>query len=400
MSPHTMHDPWYDSMADAQACSCWLNCYLREFAIPQRAVQFDYRGLDRPGPRVAEQRWLRIDLGEVGTLCVRIAFADRLGRCRFASAPFLKSAGKPWHSLDAQTLARCLLQALGSAQDINPELLAQSANSVAVTAALLRQAQVAAATGEVMIDAEQSMLWGHALHPTPKSREGVDLDQVLACAPEARASFQLFWFRIDPRLLRIQGRDVRATLKQLSGSDDLYPCHPWEAQRLLDAPLLRSLQARGLITPVGPLGDALRPTSSVRTLYHPELAYFLKCSVHVRLTNCVRKNAWYELESAVALTELLAPSWRALATQVPGFDVMLEPAATSLDVASVEPALHAADPLAARTLSESFGILYRQNIPAAQRARWQPQVAAALFTCDAQGNSVCAARLRALGSAQ
>ncbi|RXT69112.1 IucA/IucC family C-terminal-domain containing protein, partial [Pseudomonas syringae] len=108
----------------------------------------------------------------------------------------------------------------------------------------------------------------------------------------------------------------------------------------------------------------------------------------------------YELESAVALTELLAPSWRALATQVPGFDVMLEPAATSLDVASVDPALHAADPLAARTLSESFGILYRQNIPAAQRARWQPQVAAALFTCDAQGNSVCAARLRALGSAQ
>lgn len=160
------------------------------------------------------------------------------------------------------------------------------------------------------------------------------------------------------------------------------------------------MQARGLIAPVGPLGDALRPTSSVRTLYHPELAYFLKCSVHVRLTNCVRKNAWYELESAVALTELLAPSWRALATQVPGFDVMLEPAATSLDVASVDPALHAADPLAARALSESFGILYRQGIPAAQRARWQPQVAAALFTCDAQGDSVCAARLRALGSAQ
>lgn len=400
MSPHTMHDPWYDSMADAQACSCWLNCYLREFAIPQHAVQFDYRGLDRPGPRVAEQRWLRIDLGESGALCVRIAYADRLGRCRFASAPFLKSAGKPWHSLDAQALARCLLQALGSAQAINPELLAQSANSVAVTAALLRQAQVTAATGEAMIDAEQSMLWGHALHPTPKSREGVDLDQVLACAPEARAAFQLFWFRIDPRLLRTQGRDVRATLRQLCGSDDLYPCHPWEAQRLLDAPLLRSLQARGLIAPVGPLGDALRPTSSVRTLYHPELAYFLKCSVHVRLTNCVRKNAWYELESAVALTELLAPSWRALATQVPGFDVMLEPAATSLDVASVDPALHAADPLAARALSESFGILYRQGIPAAQRARWQPQVAAALFTCDAQGDSVCAARLRALGSAQ
>jgi len=400
MMPHTMHDDWYDSMAHAQACSCWLNCYLREFAIPQHTVNFDYRGLDRPGPRVAGQRWLRMDLGETGTLCVRIAYADRLGRCRFASTPFLKHRGKPWRSLDADALAHCLLQTVSSEHAVNPQLLAQSTNSVAITAALLRHAQAIAVTGEAMLDAEQSMLWGHALHPTPKSREGVHLDQVLACAPEARASFQLFWFRIDPRLRRMQGRDVRATLTQLSGSDDLYPCHPWEAQHLLGHPVLRTLQARGLITPVGPLGDAVRPTSSVRTLYHPDLDYFLKCSVHVRLTNCVRKNAWYELESAVALTELLAPSWHALAAQVPGFDVMLEPAATSLEVAQVDSALYNADPLAARALSESFGILYRQTIPAEQRSRWQPQVAAALFTCDAQGNSVCAARVQALGSAQ
>ncbi|WJM85551.1 hypothetical protein QUF31_21720 [Dickeya chrysanthemi] len=80
--------------------------YLREFAIPQRAVDFDYRGLDRPGPRVAEQRWLRIDLGDTGALCVRIAYADRLGRCRFASTPFLKSAGQPWQSLAAHALGK------------------------------------------------------------------------------------------------------------------------------------------------------------------------------------------------------------------------------------------------------------------------------------------------------
>ncbi|MCD0247723.1 iron transporter [Xanthomonas melonis] len=400
MSPHTMHDPWYASMADAQACACWLNCYLREFAIPRRAADFDYRGLDRPGPRMAAQRWLRIDLGETGTLCVRIAHADRLGRCRFVSTPFLKGGGQPWHGLDAHALARTLLQSLGSTQAVNPELLAQSANSVAVTAAALRQAHASVPTGEAMIDAEQSLLWGHALHPTPKSREGVALDQVLACAPEARTAFQLFWFRIDPRLVRTQGIDVRASLRQLSGSDTLYPCHPWEAQRLLDDPLLRTLQSRGLIEPVGACGETLRPTSSVRTLYHPQLDYFLKCSVHVRLTNCVRKNAWYELESAVALTELLAPSWCALAAQVPGFDVMLEPAATSLDVAQVDRALHDADPLAARALTESFGILYRKTIPAAQRARWQPQVAAALFTCDARGSSVCAARLQTLAGAQ
>ncbi|MCF8825558.1 IucA/IucC family protein [Xanthomonas campestris] len=395
MSPHTMPDPWFDSMADAQACACWLNCYLREFAIPRGTADFDYTGPDRPGARSADDRWLRIALGDAGVLCVRIAHADRLGRCRFVSTPFLKAAGQPWQSLDAHALARSLLQALGNTHAVNPELLAQSDNSVAITAALLRQAQAATPTGDALIDAEQALLWGHALHPTPKSREGVALAQVLACAPEARAAFALYWFRIDPRLLRVQGRDVRATLQQLSGHADLYPCHPWEVQRLRDDPLLQELQARGAITPVGVLGEPLRPTSSVRTLYHPALAYFLKCSVHVRLTNCVRKNAWYELESAVALTHLLAPSWQALAAQVPGFDVMLEPAATSLDVTQFDPALAAADPLATRALAESFGILYRQAPTAGQRARWRPQVAAALFTCDAQGHSVAAAALRA-----
>ena len=71
------------------------------------------------------------------------------------------------------------------------------------------------------------------MHPTPKSREGVDLDALLACSPEVGACFALHWFRVDPALVRHQGNDPRDTLRQLSGGDDLYPCHPWEVQRIL-----------------------------------------------------------------------------------------------------------------------------------------------------------------------
>uniref|UniRef100_UPI0025EA668E IucA/IucC family protein n=1 Tax=uncultured Xanthomonas sp. TaxID=152831 RepID=UPI0025EA668E len=302
MSPLPMHDPWYDSLAQAQAITCWLNCYLREVALDRGLADFDYRGLDRPGIAAAGERWLRLRLPSGATLCVRLAHADRLGRCRFASAPYLKADGRPWHCLDAEALVRLLLQELSEGEHApNLELLAQSANSIAITAQLLRQADAAQPTGEALIDAEQSMLWGHAFHPTPKSREGVPLEQVLACAPEARSAFPLFWFRIDPRLYRAQGDDVRATLAQAGGGADLYPCHPWEAERVLAHPLLRQAQARGWIEPLGERGLALRPTSSVRTLYHAELDHFLKLSVHVRLTNCVRKNAWYELVSATAL---------------------------------------------------------------------------------------------------
>ncbi|MET7141199.1 iron transporter [Xanthomonas sp. PPL139] len=392
MSPLPMHDPWYDSLAQAQAITCWLNCYLREVALGRGLADFDYRGLDRPGVAAAGERWLRLQFPSGATLCVRLAHADGLGRCRFASAPYLKADGRPWHCLDAEALVRLLLQELSEGEQApNLELLAQSANSIAITAQLLRQAEVASPTGEALIDAEQSMLWGHAFHPTPKSREGVPLEQVLACAPEARSAFPLFWFRIDPRLYRAQGDDVRATLAQAGGGADLYPCHPWEAERVLAHPLLRQAQARGWIEPLGERGLALRPTSSVRTLYHADLDHFLKLSVHVRLTNCVRKNAWYELESAVALTRLLAPDWQALAQRVPGFHVLLEPAATDLDFSALE-----ADAQACRELGESFGVLYRQAIPAAQRARYRPQVAGALFTHDARGQPACAAALQAL----
>ncbi|XEA92115.1 IucA/IucC family siderophore biosynthesis protein [Xanthomonas sp. DAR 80977] len=386
-----LHDPWYDSLAQAQAITCWLNCYLREVAIGRGQAEFDYRGLDRPGIATAGERWLRLRLPSGAMLCIRLAQADTLGRCRFDSAPYLKANGQPWHCLDAAALVRLLLQELADGEAFNAELLAQSDNSIAVTAQLLRCAEAAAPSGEAMIDAEQSMLWGHALHPTPKSREGVPLAQVLACAPEARSQFPLFWFRIDPRLYRAQGLDVRATLAQAGAGPDLYPCHPWEAERVLAHPLLRQAQAHGWIEPLGERGLALRPTSSVRTLHHAELDYFLKLSVHVRLTNCVRKNAWYELESAVALTRLLAPAWRELAQRVPGFQVLLEPAATDLDFSAL-----GGDAQACRELGESFGMLYRQAIPAPQRLRFQPQVAGALFTLDARGDAACAAPLRAL----
>jgi siderophore synthetase component len=215
---------------------------------------------------------------------------------------------------------------------------------------------------------------------------------VLDASPEARTHIPLYWFRIDPRLLRGYGRDVRATLAQVAGAANLYPCHPWEAQRLLAQPLMRHAIEQGWIAPVGEVGHALYPTSSVRTMYHPELEYFLKLSIHVRLTNCVRKNAWYELESAVALTALLAPSWQEVRTRQPGFDIMPEPAATTLDFS---PLTDDADAL--RDMTESFGMLYRENLSVLQRQHYQPQVAGAVFTVDRHGASVCRQLVQSLG---
>lgn len=386
-----MREQWYAAQADAQAITCWLNCYLREFALPRGQADLDYRGFDRPaGLALGEGPLLRIDFAQAGyALCIRLGHGSRLGRCTYASAPYLKSTGEAWRCADAHATTHFLLERLAPECGFNAELLAQSDNSIEITRHLLQHSAAAPLRGDALIDAEQGMLWGHALHPAPKSREGVPIGQVLACSPEARVDIPLYWFRIDPRLLRTLGRNVRSTLAKVGGEEHLYPCHPWEARRLLAHPLLREARERGWIEPLGMRGMQLQPTSSVRTMYHAELDYFLKMSIHVRLTNCVRKNAWYELESAVAMTELLEPAWRDVGERVPGFGVLLEPAATTLDFSAL-----GGDPDAHRELAESFGILYRDNPGALVRERYHPQVAGALFTHDRHGASVCKTMLR------
>lgn len=396
MSQQAIREQWYAAQAGAQAIERWLNCYLREFALPRGQADLDYRGLDRPaGLACGEGPLLRIDFDQPGhALCVRLAYGSRLGRCTYASAPYLKAAGEPWRCADAHATIHFLLERLAPACGFNTELLAQSDNSIAITRHLLERSATAPLRGDSLIDAEQAMLWGHALHPAPKSRDGVPLEPMLACSPEIRSAFPLYWFRIDPRLLRTLGRDVRATLAKVAGAEDLYPCHPWEVERLLANPLLQEARGRGWIEPLGTRGMPLHPTSSVRTLYHAELDYFLKMSIHVRLTNCVRKNAWYELESAVAMTALLEPAWRDVGERVPGFGVLPEPAATTLDFSAL-----GGTPEAHRELAESFGILYRDNPAALVRERYHPQVAGALFAVDRHGASVCKAMLRGAGAA-
>ncbi|MCW2948800.1 MAG: IucA/IucC family protein [Actinoallomurus sp.] len=178
----------------------------------------------------------------------------------------------------------------------NPEFTAQVTASHDAMAIMIRKGRWPREQADLYLESEQSLVVGHRFHPSPKSRQGADW---LRYAPETGARFPLHWLAVredaiaeegDVSLLDRLGPPVRDGYRVL-------PAHPWQLS------LLRP-ESEAVID-LGPYGPEAVPTSSVRTVYVPDA--FLKFSLDVRITNCVRKNAWYELAGAVALTRALRP---------------------------------------------------------------------------------------------
>lgn len=393
----------YRSLAEHNTVTCLLNCYLREYAIPAGEANLNANVADCPLAlrRAGRHQLVLIEFpSSQARLLVQADCVSLLGRCRFASNPFLKTRGRPWQVVNAQQLSQFLLQYLADCleTDFNGELLNQISNSAQITQAFLMRRRADNRGGDHFLRAEQDLLWGHAMHPAPKSRQGVTMDDLMACSPEVFASFELYWFEVAPELVEIMGEsedwNPEEIFSQLhSQSANLYPCHPWEAYTILRQPVVREAIARGLIKPLGSMGDQLSPTSSVRTLYHPNLPAQLKFSINVRLTNCVRKNAWYELESAVVLTRLLRSIQDKAEPYCARFEVMPEPVATTLNLDRLADATGLAG---AKSCRESFGILYRASITAKARAQYCPTLAASVFAWDADGDSALVKRIEQL----
>lgn len=393
------------------AITCLLNCYLREYALPNQHVEWPAQGHALPQVlRHQQTPCLLIHFPTTGAkLAIKVRYLSVLGKGQFVDRPWLYVIGRGWTTVSAEHTLQWLLTFLSQQLNIsfNHELMLQLRNSLDVIEHFIssEKPETSHSSRNAFIASEQSLLWGHAFHPTPKSRTGVSFKELYACSPEVGSEVSLYWFQVHRSLLNVQGAtssdhaplraleylQPRSYERQHHTNDTyiLYPCHPWEVQTVLDNPLVQTAIAEELIKPCGQGGVALHPTSSVRTLYHPELEWFPKFSINVRLTNCIRKNAWYELESAVQLTQLLKPIREKERLANPLFQIMIEPYATTLDLSSVAEG----EQDALIKAQESFGILYRENFSHPEIDYLQPTLAAALFAYDKTGNSQIARQI-------
>lgn len=380
-----------------------VNCYLREYAIPNKQVKWGFSSATLPQTlkrNYGPSQLVAICLNEGDLLVLPVEYISQLGKVKLSDRPWSKTSGAGWSKLDATQTLTILLQYLKQVLVIpfNHELIDQMENSLLITEQFLNS-EPTYQHHNPFIASEQSLIWGHSFHPTPKSRSGVSIDDLLACSPEVGAKVPLYWFEVDRALVDVLHSDNQKTpqtmLEKLapqnshSQSRVLYPCHPWESYPILQNPVVKCAIEQGKITPLGLGGEKLLPTSSVRTLYHPDMDWFAKFSINVRLTNCVRKNAWYELDSAVQLTSILRPIKQSEQLRNPVFKVMTEPYATTLNLESLAEPQHS-NVIKAR---ESFGILYRENFSQCEIDILRPTLAGALFAYDRDGNSCIATEL-------
>ncbi|MFI6482589.1 IucA/IucC family protein [Nonomuraea sp. NPDC050663] len=219
---------------------------------------------------------------------------------RFEGAPERLADGA-WVPLTSGELVRLTSRELSGH---NPEFSGQVATSREAIAAILRARAEAAPPADPWLVSEQSLVYGHPFHPSPKAHGGTGW---LRFAPEAHAEFPLRLLGVPEELVRQEGDPGALDLLGTAPPGHvLLPAHPWQVELLkLDDRLLD----------LGETSWPVSPTSSVRTVYDPVSEKCLKFSLDVRITNCVRKNAWYELAGAVELTRRLEPVFAALGTK-------------------------------------------------------------------------------------
>lgn len=195
------------------------------------------------------------------------------------------------------------------------------------------------------IEAEQSLLIGHAMHPVAKSRIGFDQQQLLTYSPETNGSFALHYFLVSPELIweehvdtcistrlkdqLLQNEQVDNRIKDriLELNDwKVLPCHPWQAIYMMQQAVTKELLDHQLLVSLGECGLAFTATSSIRTVYNEECDFMLKFSLNVQITNSERINLPKELLRGYEFCQLMNTEFgETIRAQHPNFYPITDP---------------------------------------------------------------------------
>ena len=243
------------------------------------------------------------------------------------------------------------------------------------------------ATIPPFLAAEQALITGHPFHPAAKSRQGASPEALATYSPEVGGSFALHWFAAHPSVVTVSGstttrsggrdqalgtngrglirlladlaredagaEEPKSDLSAASGSGPdrhgppgltgsprtggrdrpdipagyvVVPAHPWQADEVSRREPVAELLADGRLIDLGVSGHRWYPTSSLRTVWRPEIPVMLKLSLGMRITNSRRVLQLDELRLGAMTARLIdAGLGAALAARHPNFRLIGEP---------------------------------------------------------------------------
>lgn len=279
--------------ANFHQCKVLLNCYIREFCQEHP----DMISID-PGEGTFKLRFPASDV----QICGRLAFFSAAGEHEYES--FYVDEGKALHYAD---LVRWIIQELKQydpsiTAERSADFAAKAENSYHKLALFLKHA--AGQKVQDYLSSEQSLMYGHPFHPYPKNTMGFSEQEVMAYCPELHTSFQLCYFAVredvyaeewavEARRMDFYGyvdEQVRSMVKEKGHRYFILPVHPWQYEHVQTVRAVQEYIDQDKLIPLGSFGPKVYPTSSVRTVFIPELRCNIKLPLNIQITNLLRNN--------------------------------------------------------------------------------------------------------------
>ncbi|MDN3556651.1 IucA/IucC family protein [Halomonas maura] len=368
-----------------------LNCIIKEVAIPHDAVSYRWPARREGLPEPRHGTPLLIEWSASLSLFVMVDRRSAIGSHFYLSDVYLRDAeATGWRVPGLAGLIAALLDHCHWHDGtLNRELCDQVVQSQEVMTTIVAHA-VKRPGHHPLADyrrSEQGLWFGHPNHPTPKARQWPPhlLQDRPAYAPEFGATTALHQFSFPVAGLSIQANrlsapDVLPHVADQRHAEDgdrvVLSMHPVQADLFRRDARVAQMIDEGVIGDLGQSGWRAAPTASMRTWYLEGQPWFLKGSLNVRITNCVRKNAWYELESTLVIDRIM----HRLAQSK---DASLEALCVAQEPATVHWAPTEGDEVDRRWFREQTGMILRENFC----RRFSPQrclLSGTLFARDAQ----------------
>ncbi|WBX77696.1 GNAT family N-acetyltransferase [Tenacibaculum ovolyticum] len=358
----------YTQLASKMTQTAFLNCYIRDvkqggekfFRKPKHdlvlASYFEER---------AHTKWLKIALNflEQDVFCT-LSYYSLTGRHQYEFPCIVKDRNSgAIKELEFLALSELLIEehnsTVSSKSNAAVQFVKSLENSKANTAAFLKFRNEE--TNDVstifnkeisFIDAEQSLLTGHSMHPVPKSRSRMTDEELFKYSPETKASFQIVYLLADSKfVLENSAREKEITTEIKEELQEggyitpeievlfdthknwkLVPIHPWELSYLKkNNTSVQKLISENKLIELGALGPLYTPTSSVRTLYNKDSRFMVKLSLHVKITNSERCNLYHELLRGCEVSALFRTEFGAkFRASNPNFKIVEDPAYITL----------------------------------------------------------------------